>query len=428
MKILFLSHYFPPEVNAPATRTYEHCRQWAAAGHEVTVITCAPNHPKGEVFKGFNNSLYNVHFVDGIKVIRVWTYITANEGFLKRTLGYISYMVAAIIASLFVGKQEMVLSTSPQFFNGLAGFFVSKLKRSPWVLEIRDLWPESIVAVGAIKNATIIKCLERIEAFCYRKADHIIAVTQSFKKHILARGGQAEKLSVIYNGVDLSLFDSQENQDKAEAAAYFGVPYEPAMFFAAYVGTHGMAHHLETILEAAQILKDHPSIRFLMAGDGSEKAKLLTIKQEKSLENVIMLDQLPKADMPRLWQLVDASLVLLKKSDLFKTVIPSKIFESMAMQRPIVLGVEGEVADIIHESEAGLCIAPEDAQQLAAAVAYLHDQPTAAARLGENGLHYVARTFERSQLAAQFMHILEAIYRRRRQPHAARPLATRQLP
>lgn len=428
MKILFLSHYFPPEVNAPATRTYEHCRQWAAAGHEVTVITCAPNHPKGEVFKGFNNNLYHVSHVDGIKVVRVWTYITANEGFLKRTLGYISYMIAAIIASCFVGKQDMVLSTSPQFFNGLAGFFVSKIKRSPWVLEIRDLWPESIVAVGAIKNTAIIKCLEHIERFCYRKADHVIAVTQSFKKHILARGGQADKLSVIYNGVDLSLFDSQESQNKADAARYFGVHYEPSMFFAAYVGTHGMAHHLETILEAAHILKDHPSIRFLMAGDGSEKAKLLKIKHEKDLQNVIMLDQLPKADMPRLWQLVDASLVLLKRSDLFKTVIPSKIFESMAMKRPIVLGVEGEVADIIQESDAGICITPEDASELAQAVEHLFDHGAYAQLLGDNGLHYVARTFERSQLALQFMHILENIHRRRRERIATRPLATRQLP
>jgi glycosyltransferase involved in cell wall biosynthesis len=428
MKILFLSHYFPPEVNAPATRTYEHCRQWAASGHEVTIITCAPNHPKGEVFSGFRNSLYDVSHVDGIRVVRVWTYITANEGFLKRTLGYLSYMFAAIIASFFVGKQDLVLSTSPQFFNGLAGYFVSKIKRSPWVLEIRDLWPESIVAVGAIRNSSIIKCLEHIERFCYRKADHIIAVTQSFKKHILARGGKAEKLSVIYNGVDLSLFDCADVQSKAEAAQYFGVHYEPSMFFAAYVGTHGMAHHLETILEAAEILKDHPSIRFLMAGDGSEKAKLRNIKQEKSLDNVIMLDQLPKADMPRLWRLVDTSLVLLKKSDLFKTVIPSKIFESMAMKRPIILGVEGEVAEIINESESGLCITPEDASQLADSVQHLFDHRAYAELLGENGLNYVARTFERNQLALQFLHILEGVHTRRRAPLANNSIASRQLP
>lgn len=327
----------------------------------------------------------------------------------------------------FVGKQDIVLSTSPQFFNGLAGYFVSRIKRAPWVLEIRDLWPESIVAVGAIKNSNIIRFLEKIESFCYKKADHVIAVTQSFKKHILARGGESNKLSVIYNGVDLNLFDTKEQNSKAEAAQQFGIYYEPSMFYAAYVGTHGMAHHLETILEAAEILKDHPSIRFLMAGDGSEKEKLVRMRREKNLQNVLMLDQLPKSDMPRLWQLVDSSLVLLKKSDLFKTVIPSKIFESMAMRRPIILGVEGEVADIIQESDSGVCIEPENAEQLADAVEHLFNHRGYAELLGDNGLQYVARTFERKQLALQFMHILESIHRGH-EPIATHSLAPRQLP
>jgi glycosyltransferase involved in cell wall biosynthesis len=425
MKILFLSHYFPPEVNAPATRTFEHCRQWALEGNQVTVITCAPNHPKGEVFKGFSNKLYDVSMVEGIKVVRVWTYITANEGFLKRTLGYISYMVAAIFACLFVGKQDIVLSTSPQFFNGLAGFFVSKLKGTPWILEIRDLWPESIVAVGAIKNHSIIKFLEGIESFCYRHADHVIAVTQSFKKHIIRCGGNAEKLSVIYNGVDLSLFDTQTAMEKADVAEQFGIAYEPSLFFAAYVGTHGMAHHLETILEAAEILREHPSIRFLMAGDGSEKAKLVKIRDEKNLSNVIMLDQLPKADMPNLWRLMDVSLVLLKKSDLFKTVIPSKIFESMAMRCPIVLGVEGEVAGIINESESGLCIQPENAIQLADTIKHLFEHPAFAQLMGEKGLGYVSHTFERKQLALQFLHIIESV-QRGKLPLTAQSISSRQ--
>lgn len=427
MNILFLSHYFPPEVNAPATRTFEHCRLWAKQGHQVTVITCAPNHPKGEVYKGFNNNLYNISYVDGIKVVRVWTYITANEGILKRTLGYISYMIAAVIACLFVGKQDVVLSTSPQFFNGLAGFFASKLKRATWILEIRDLWPESIVAVGAIKNRHIIKILERIERFCYIKADHIVAVTQSFKKHIIRCGGRAEKLSVVYNGVDLNLFDTKTSIAKEDVAEQFGIDYDPSLFFAAYVGTHGMAHHLETILEAAEILREHPSIRFLMAGDGSEKSNLVKLRQEKNLTNVIMLDQLPKSAMPNLWRLMDASLVLLKKSDLFKTVIPSKIFESMAMRCPIVLGVEGEVADIIEDSESGLCIEPENAYQLADAIQHLFDHKAYAQLLGEKGLTYVSRTFERKQLALQFLHIIEGVHREKRSPVRS-TIATREAP
>ena len=165
MKILFLSHYFPPEVNAPATRTFEHCRQWVRQGHQVTVIAAAPNHPRGRVFPGYKNSLYSEEFHEGIRLIRVWTYITPNEGFVKRTLGYVSFMLSCIIASLFVGKHNLVISTTPQFFNGLAGYFVSHLQRCKWVLEVRDLWPESIVAVGAISNPKIIRFLESIESF-----------------------------------------------------------------------------------------------------------------------------------------------------------------------------------------------------------------------------------------------------------------------
>jgi glycosyltransferase involved in cell wall biosynthesis len=406
MKILFLSHYFPPEVNAPATRTFEHCRKWVAEGHEVTVITCVPNHPKGKVYPGYSNKLYSEEFHGGIRVIRVWTYITANEGFIKRTLGYISFMLASIIASLFVGKQHLVLSTSPQFFNGLAGYFVSRLKSCKWVLEIRDLWPESIVAVGAIKNPTIIKMLEKIECFCYRKADQIIAVTQSFKKHIHERGASSEKISVIYNGVDLNLFEQDTFLRKEDIAQELGIYYEPSLFFAAYVGTHGMAHNLETILEAAEILRDHPDIRFLMAGDGSERKRLLALKEQKQLHNVVMLNQLPKELMPKLWQLTDTSLVLLKKSDLFKTVIPSKIFESMAMSKPIVLGVEGEVAGIIEESRSGICIEPENANQLALAVLALKGN---SADYGLRGLEFVSRAFNREELALQFLSILEKL-------------------
>ena len=154
MRVLFLSHYFPPEVNAPATRTFEHCREWVRAGHEVTVVTCAPNHPRGEVYPGYRNRLWSTEERDGIRVVRLWTYIAANEGFAKRTLNYVSYMLSAIIAAFFLPKADAVISTSPQFFNGLAGYPVGLIKRAPWFLEIRDLWPESILSVGAIKNPT----------------------------------------------------------------------------------------------------------------------------------------------------------------------------------------------------------------------------------------------------------------------------------
>ena len=404
MKILFLSHYFPPEVNAPATRTYEHCKEWVRMGHEVTVISCVPHHPMGEAYPGYKNKLVHVEYKDGIKAIKVLTYITANEGFAKRTFNYVFYMVMAMLVAPFLSKADVVVSTSPQFFNGLAGYFVSRMKRAKWLLEIRDLWPESILAVGAIKNQRVIKLLEAIERFVYRKADHIVAVTHAFKKHIAANGASEEKVSVIRNGVDLSMFQPID-ADRAYAEE-LGVQDK---FVAAYVGTHGMAHGLGTILDAAELLRDEPNIVFLMVGDGAEKARLQEEKKQRQLTNVVMLGQQPKEDMPKIWAISDVSLVLLKKLELFLTVIPSKIFESMAMGKPIVLGVEGESREIVEDGGAGVCIEPESAEALAEALKRLYGSNVEYDRISENGRRYVAAHFDRTSLAQEYEKILQKL-------------------
>ncbi len=406
MKILFLSHYFPPEVNAPATRTHEHCKKWVAMGHEVTVLSCVPHHPMGKAYPGYRNKLVHVEYRDGIKAIKVLTYITANEGFLKRTFNYVFYMVMAILVAPFLSKADVVVSTSPQFFNGLAGYFVSRIKRAPWLLEIRDLWPESILAVGAIRNRRVIAVLEAIERFVYRKADHIVPVTNAFKTHIVARGARPEKVTVIRNGVDLTFFG--EVPPDEEYAAQIGVA---GKFVASYVGTHGMAHGLDTIIKAAEILRPRTDIVFLMAGDGAERQRLQDQITQLQLTNVIMLGQLPKEEMPKLWSISGASLVLLRKLDLFLTVIPSKIFESMAMKKPIVLGVEGESREIIEEAGAGVAIEPESATALAETIRRLADDPELCMRLGNQGRCYVEANFDRSVLAERYEAVLSALCR-----------------
>ncbi len=404
MKILFLSHYFPPEVNAPATRTYEHCRRWVELGHEVTVVSCVPHHPHGRAFPGYQNRWWHIEERDGIRAIKLKTYITANEGFLKRTLNYIIYMVMCILAAPFLKSADVVISTSPQFFNGLAGYFVSRMKRCPWLLEIRDLWPESILAVGAIENRWVIGMLESIERFVYRKADHVVAVTEAFCPHIEQRGAARENISLIRNGVNLAFF--QEAIPDTELAAQWGLE---GKFVAAYVGTHGMAHGLDTIIDAAALLVDHPDIVFLMVGEGAERERLAQRVEELGLENVIMQAQQPKERMPAIWSLTDVSLVLLRKLDLFKTVIPSKIFESMAMSRPIVLGVEGEVAQIIGESQTGICIEPESAPALAEAVMTLYRDRALYDKLAANGRPCVSRDFDRNALADRYEKILRSL-------------------
>jgi len=403
MRILFLSHYFPPEVNAPATRTYEHCKEWVKQGHDVTVISCVPHHPMGKAYPGYKNKFYQVEDKDGIRAIKVWTYITANEGFVKRTWNYVFYMKMAIWIAPFIGKADVVISTSPQFFNGLAGYFVSRIKRTPWILEIRDLWPESILAVGAITNKRIIRFLEYLEMFAYRKADRIVVVTDAFKTYMVDKGIDEQKIEVITNGVDLDRYKPEEkNQSLAEE---LGVADK---FVASYVGTHGMAHNLDTILEAAQQCDD-PGIVFLMVGDGAERERLLRMKEEMGLNNVVMVQQLPKEKMPALWSITDASLVLLKRSDLFKSVIPSKIFESMAMQCPIVLGVEGEVKSIIERAESGICIEPESASELLLAVRRLKKDARLGTQMGESGRRYVSEHYNRSVLAKRFEELISEL-------------------
>ena len=401
MKILFFTHYFPPEVNAPASRTYEHCKEWVKNGHEVTVVTCVPNHPQGQVYPGYKNRLYQREVIDGINVIRLWTYITANEGFIKRTLNYVSYMFSVIFYIPFLPKHDVFISTSPQFFCGLAGYFVKLFRRKPWIVEIRDLWPESIVAVGAIKNRGIIKVLEYLEMLVYNKSDHIIPVTDAFKSYMLNKGIADNKITVIKNGVDLNFYVP----DSVEKTNEYGEVLVNK-FVASYVGTHGMAHHLETILEAAEILKNRNDIVFLMVGHGAEKSKLLQLKATKELNNVIMLEQQDKSKMPLLWALSDVSLVLLKKSDLFKTVIPSKIFESMAMKKPIVLGVEGEVKGMIEEAECGIPIMPESAEELAESVVELADNKNNYNKFSENGYQYVSKYYDRKDLAKRLEDIM----------------------
>jgi glycosyltransferase involved in cell wall biosynthesis len=404
VNIIFLTHYFPPEVNAPASRTYEHCREWVRAGHEVTVVTCAPNHPAGVVYDGYRNKLRHEEWRDGIRVIRLWTFLAANEGFLRRTVNYASYMLSSLLAGPFLPAADVVISTSPQFFCGLAGYGVSRIKRAPWILEIRDLWPDTISAVGAVHNTPLLRVLEAIETWAYRHADKIVALTQAFKDHIQARGVPSSRVEVVTNGVDLALFQRKSKDDAI--ARELGLE---GKFVAGYLGTHGMCHKLETVLEAAKLLEHDRRIAFLLVGGGAERARLLELQERMGLTNLVMLEQQPRDRVPQLWSVVDVGLVLLRRSDLFKTVIPSKIFEAMAMERPIVLGVEGESRRIVEEAGAGIPITPESAEELARAVVALADDPERARQMGRQGRRHAEETYDRHVLAARFERIMTSL-------------------
>lgn len=401
MHILFLTDNFPPEVNAPASRTFEHCRVWVAAGHQVTVITCAPNFPTGKVFSGYKNKLWQTEEMDGIRVIRVWSYITANEGFTKRILDYVSFMHSAVLAALFVRKPDLVIGTSPQFFTACAAYLVGFLKRIPFVFELRDIWPESIKAVGAMKDSLVIRLLEKIELFLYRKARLIVSVTHSFKDILIRRGIDGNKIEVITNGVDAARF-FQMDKDQELVKRY----HLEGQLVAGYVGTHGMAHHLETILEAAAIAQANgDQIKFILLGNGARKAELVKLAGEMQLQNVLFIDSVPKAEVPRYWSLLDVSIIHLKKMDLFTSVIPSKLFECMAMGIPVLHGVAGESAKIVKDNQAGLVFEPEDAQTLYQYLLKLKMDQNLYQTFRTNGLA-AAQKYDRTHLAIQFLGLL----------------------
>ncbi len=398
--VLFLTDNFPPEVNAPASRTFEHCREWVKHGHKVTVITCAPNFPKGKVFDGYRNRLWQRETIEGIEVVRVWSYVTANEGFLRRVLDYQSYMVSATIASLFIRKVDVIVGTSPQFFTACAAYVAGLVKSRPYIFELRDLWPETIKAVGAMKSSFAIDMLEKLELFLYRRAAKVISVTKSFKANLIRRGIDDSKIEVVTNGVDISQFKPRPKD--AALTAQLGLE---GKFVAGYIGTHGLCHGLETLVEAAERLRG-TGIVFLFLGDGARKQHVRDMAAEKKLDNVVFIDSVPKAEVPRYWSILDVSVIHLQKAELFTTVIPSKLFESMGMGLPVLHGVEGESAEIVQEEGAGIPFEPENVDQLCAALTRLRSNPAELESFRANCLKG-AQNYDRTNLALKMMLMLE---------------------
>ncbi len=384
-------------MNAPANRTYEHCREWVKLGADVTIITCVPNFPAGKVFAGYKNKLFQSEYIDGIKVIRVWSYITANEGTLKRIVDYVSFAIMGFLSSLFV-KTDIIIATSPQFFTAIAGRMASFFKRKPWIMEVRDIWPESIVAVGAMKKSKAISLLEKAEKHLYNSASKIVVVTDSFKQNIISKGIDSKKIYVIKNGVFIEKFKPISKDSNLLSNLNL-----ENKFIVAYFGTHGMAHKLDFILKCAKVIND-PDIHFLFIGDGAERENLLRLKKELSLDNVTMLYSVPKDEIQNYISIIDVALVNLKKSDTFKSVIPSKIFENAAMQKPILLGVEGESKDLVESYRAGVCFEPENETDFINRLNIIRIKTMEGAYI--DGCNRMAKEFNRIHLANKMLEIL----------------------
>jgi glycosyltransferase involved in cell wall biosynthesis len=423
--ILFLTHYFTPENNAPAARVHGMAREWARAGHRVTVLTCAPNVPAGVVYAGYRNKPYQEEWIDGIRTVRVWTWLAANKGRVRRGLNFLSYLAAAGAAGpLLRPRADVVVATSPQFFAGWAGWPVARAHGAPFVLEIRDIWPDSIVAVGALPDGRIIRTLGRLERALYDGADHIVAVGDGYRMNMIRKGVGPSKISVITNGVDVDLFEPREPDQELRARLGF----TPETFVVTFAGTIGMASELDVVLQTARRLKakGRDDIRFLLVGDGAQRAELEARARSERLDNVVFTGLVPRAELPAYLASSDACLAHFRKQELFQMILPNKFFEDAAMEKPILLGFEGEARTMLQEADCGIAFEPSNAAELAAAAQRLADTPAEERRrLGENGRRYVLEHFDRRRLAHDYLEVLERVRadhrrgRRRASPAAA---------
>lgn len=409
MRILFLTDNFPPESNAPASRTFEHARVWAELGHDVTVITGFPNFPTGRIHDGYRNRPRAVESVEGIRVVRVWTYVRPNKGVFRRSLDYLSFALSAIPAGLIERRPDIVVGTSPQLLTVLAAWMLSRLRRAPCVFEVRDLWPESIVAVGAAKDGRGVRALGRLADFLYDHTEMIVAVTDSFEEILSRRGVPRAKIAVVKNGVDLELFSPRPRENGVRNDLGVG----PETFLLTYAGTVGMAHGLSVVLDAAESSAGS-ELRLLVVGDGAEKERLEREARARGLKNVLFLPRQPRSRIPAILAASDAVLVHLRDDPLFASVIPSKMFEAMAMARPVILGAEGESAALVREAGCGIVVPPESPGAIVGAARRIAEDADLARSLGESGRRAVERSFSRRAAAIRMLGVLRDVAASRR--------------
>lgn len=418
MKIVYLTHYYLPEGNAPATRVSSLAKRWVRDGNDVTVITGVPNVPNGIIYSGYKNKIFpQKETINQVSVTRLWTWLAPNKGTISRIVNYLSYMWSVLLYSPFIGRADVIIATSPQFFCGWAGVLLKWRFRvtAPWskkprfVLEIRDIWPESIGAVGAMNKGIVFRFLEFLEKRMYTSADHIVTVGSGYSRVLQERGVAEEKISIITNGIDKEVL-GQSSLDSGSFRKKWGLE---AKFVCSYIGTIGMASGLSIYLRAAKLLKqsgeDH--IALVAVGDGAERSDLEKRAKEEGLDNLVFTGRCDKDTIPGILEASDVCFVHLRKNSLFQTVIPSKIFEAMAKEKPIIIGVEGEAQKIIHDAGCGVSIEPEDEQGLVTHVINLSREGAKLSDLGSRGKVHVEKYYDLDLLAQKYMECLKSVSR-----------------
>ncbi len=401
MRVLMVSHYFAPEIGAPQTRLSELARFWAVAGDEVTVLTGFPNHPTGVIPARYRRRARTTERADGYRIVRTWLYATPNEGVFKKTLSHISFMVSSLLLGCITsGPADVVVVSSPTFFSIWSALLLARLKRARFIVEVRDLWPAIFVELGVLTNPRLIRVLERLELAAYRAADAVVVVSEGFRGHIAARGIPEEKIHVIPNGADLKRFESAVAP--VDARAKLGAA--PNECLVLYIGAHGISHGLTTLADVASNLRDEP-VHFAFVGEGATKPDLARRVAELKLQNVTLKPGVPAPEVPGLVCAADICLVPLRDVPLFRTFIPSKMFEFMAARKAIVGAVRGEPAGILELAGARV-VEPEDVQGLTQAIRELASDPEQREHMGHQAEAFVREHYDRRQLAARYRRLL----------------------
>ncbi|WP_312010634.1 glycosyltransferase family 4 protein [Bradyrhizobium japonicum] len=404
LRILFVTDHYPPEASAPAVRCSTHAKRWIARGHQVTMLTNFPNYPDGKVFGGYRQSLYKRETYETVDVLRVPTLVFPNRGAFLRILDYLSFVVTASLASPFVARPDVVIATSPHIFAAVAGWIVSRVHRRPFVFEVRDLWPDSIIAVGAMKEGRLMNLIRRVERFLYRHSDLIVTVTHTTRDVLASRGIDAGKIVVITNGADTTKL--APGCAPSSLREKLGVENKVVV---SYIGTVGMAHGLQLILDAAdECLTRVPEAQFIIVGSGAEREELQQQAERRGLRNVLFVGRVSHDETIDYWHLSDFTLVLLKNTPLFKTVLPSKVFEALATGTPIITNVRGELEQLLEPLGAAEMIEPDSVEALVSAIGELARDPARRRLLAANAATGGKR-YERTALADSMLEALQRL-------------------
>ncbi len=403
MRVAYFCQYFVPESAAPAARVSELAQAWTEAGHDVTVVTAIPNHPTGVVPEAYRGIVFRRERIGGVEVWRNWLYATPNEGLAKKTLSHLSFMLSTLVLSVpRLRGHDILIVSSPSFFVVMTACLAHWIWRVPYVFEVRDLWPGVFVELGVLKNRLLIGVLEGLEMFLYRRAAKVVVVTESFRDILVRRGLPPESVAVITNGVDAAMFHPDPDEG-ASVRRHHGLGHD---FVVLYIGAHGISHALTCILDVAKHFEFDPGVRFVFVGDGAEKQRLTTKASSIGLRNVLFLPSQARDCVPGWYNAADVVLVPLRNIPLFETFIPSKMFEILASERPIVASVRGEARRILERSMGALVVDPEDVAGITCAVARLKDDAELRGRLGRAGRAFVLAEYDRRVLADRYLDVL----------------------